>query len=72
MTPATKTCIACGWCLPAAGYLPSPYRPDGLTDTCRRCVLARARAEQADRDRRRSLPRSKLRQAIKPCAGARP
>jgi hypothetical protein len=49
-----KRCTCCCEIKPAAAFLPSRWMPDGLTDSCKTCIFARARTDQAERDRRQS------------------
>lgn len=48
-----KRCISCDQAKPAPAFFATVLSPDGLTSSCRTCVLERARADRVERDRRR-------------------
>jgi len=52
--PITKRCIECDDVKPPAAFFVSAFTADGLTTCCRRCVFEKARAERAERERRRN------------------
>lgn len=49
---SSKVCLSCYLDLPIDRFLPSAHSPDGVTETCRDCVFARARRDRDQRDRR--------------------
>jgi len=52
--PITKLCIGCDEVKPAPAFFVSAFTPDGLTSCCRSCVFEKARANRAERERRRN------------------
>ena len=51
--PAGKVCRSCSETKPPAAFLPSALHDGGLTERCRACILARARQDREDRERRK-------------------
>ena len=63
---ASKCCVQCQRARPARDFLVSKFTADGLTDTCKPCILVRAAEHRANAETRAAARQG----AEKPAADA--
>ena len=53
VTVSEKVCCGCGESKLHGEFLPSKFTPDGVTDSCRKCMFARAKRDREEREARK-------------------
>jgi len=48
-----KACCSCGDSKPHSEFLPSKFTPNGVTDSCRKCMFGRAKRDREEREARK-------------------